>query len=66
MSKNDKKNMTKWNRAAVAVNEAGTKVEFVGGVNRDRIGGNCMVIGLLMKKAEPFGARLVLVGCFPL
>ena len=45
MSKNDKKNMTKWNRAAVAVNEAGTKVEFVGGVNRDRIGGNCMVIG---------------------
>ena len=44
MSKNDKKNMTKWNRAAVAVNEAGTKVEFVGGVNRDRIGGNCMVI----------------------
>ena len=29
MSKNDKKNMTKWNRAAVAVNEAGTKVKFV-------------------------------------
>ena len=64
MSKNDKKNMTKWNRAAVAVNEAGTKVEFVGGVNRDRIGGNCMVIGHTNEKGETVRAMFDLGSLF--
>ena len=44
MSKNLQPNLTKWNRASVDKVEPGTKVEFIGGVNKDRIGGNCMVI----------------------
>ena len=44
MSKNLQPNLTKWHKASVKKVEPGTKVEFIGGVNKDRIGGNCMVV----------------------
>lgn len=44
MSKSLHPSLSKWQKAAVKIVEPGTKVEFIGGVNKDRIGGNCMVI----------------------
>ena len=44
MSKKLQPTLKKWRRASVDRVEPGTKVEFIGGVNKDRIGGNCMVI----------------------
>ncbi len=44
MSKNKAKKTVSWQGVAVHQSEPGTKVEFIGGVNKDRIGGNCSVI----------------------
>ena len=44
MSKKSHSSLSKWHRVSENRVEPSTKVEFIGGVNKDRIGGNCMVI----------------------
>jgi len=52
MSKNKSENMVSWNGVAVQRKDPGTRVEFIGGVNKDRIGGNCTVIEHINEKNE--------------
>lgn len=64
MSKNKKKNMTEWQGVAAKLVEPGTKVEFIGGVNKDRIGGNCSIIEHTNEKRETVRAMFDLGSIF--